>query len=123
MDARDHSEPLHINVRLEGVTQFNVTAPATTAATSVDTHTVVLIECGLTGWTDNPYQGRAITSYTGTSLDLDDVVDERKFSSVEELSLWLEATISTFRTKGFELIRYKANGYDIDWLQGVNLPS
>lgn len=127
MDARDHNDPLHINVRLEGVTKWNLTLAKAgdpkTVETPTEVKTAVIIECGLSGWTDNPYTGRAVTSYLQTSLDLDDEVDERKFSSVEELSLWLEAKINALRTGGFELIRYKANGYDIDWLQGVNLPS
>jgi hypothetical protein len=62
------------------------------------------------------------TSFFGGSLDIDDQNVERKFSSPEELSTWLENSISALRAKGFQVVRYKANGMHIDWLNGMNLP-
>ena len=112
-------EELHINARFEGKTKY--TSAAGGAVADIDVFTVALIECGLTGWKDEPYRGRVVT--TIHNPENDELVSEHQFSTSEELSTWLEQQISDLRRKGFELVRYKANGLDIDWLAGINLPS
>lgn len=118
------TEELHINARLEGFTKFTIKGEGDTPASEHQQNTAVIVECGLSGWKDEPYRAQVYTSYPNLPaiIDIDDKNEERRFSSSEELSTWLDKYISELRAKGFELVRYKANGLPVDWLAGVNLP-
>ena len=127
MDVRDTDAALHISVRLEGLKKFKASAEDNAQEVEFEVATAVSINCGLTAWADEPYRGEAVVSFPFTfgqprPLDLDDEVDERKFSDLEQLSLWLEAKIKSYTALGFSIVHYKANGLPLDWLQGINLP-
>jgi len=123
------SEELYINIRLEGVTPFtgklaeDEGAPTGTA----EVPTNVIITCGLSGWKDDPYRAQVCTAHrSGIWPDpwghIEDTEKEYHFETDRELSAWLEKTVNAYKDKGFKIARYKANGCDVDWLNGVNLP-
>lgn len=122
-------DQFEVNARLEGVTKYapthEVGNPDSPPGVEIEMRTVVLITCGLTQWKDEPFRAelhRAIHLVN----DLEEHDEEKRFSSLEELSSYLEQTIKSYKDKGFEIVRYKATldgqQMNFDWLNGVNLP-
>jgi hypothetical protein len=113
-------DELHFNVRLEGNTNFSAPSAAGCGTDQIAIRTVVLLEAGLSGWSDDPFRANVITEFR--EGDADDQHEERKFPTQEELCTWLEQYIADLRAKGFTTVRYKVNGMPIDWLNRINLP-
>jgi hypothetical protein len=113
------SSEFFFNIRLEGETEF--TSAAGGAVAEIKVRTRVVIEAGLTDWKDEPYRANVITKFLGGG-DTDDTHDERRFATDEELCSWLESYIADLTKRGFETVRYKANGLPIDWLNRIGLP-
>lgn len=50
------------------------------------------------------------------------VLSEEQYSTEEALSDTVDATYKQYVKHGWKLAMFKADGMDIDWLHGVNLP-
>lgn len=124
-------DELYINVRLEGNATFHVSANDQTrlidqTETDITVPCATIITCGKTDWPDEPYRGEAVTKFlthgTGIDLDFEEATEEARFATTEALSAWLERVIQKNEKAGLHIVRYKANDFNIDWLQGINLP-
>lgn len=112
------AEELHLAITLEGTTAHTPGYAGEPPDEPLAIKTTVIINCGLSGWGD--YRGEMFTIFDHG--DMDEEHEELRFSGEEELSKWVESTITALRTKGYAVKMYKANGLPVDWLQGINLP-